>query len=448
MSSIQDQHEGVPMGGGEELLDQQEKLLVELFQTYAEAGAPAHRIEERAEEVLRALGRPESRVSSGLNQVIFFFGRRTVLVRVVPGLRLKTVVAVDECCDAVIHDPDRLEEEVWKATHVPPSRRPILRWLVNSSTPAFVMGVFFMGTAGSSSIGMAVSFVIGLILWALRTFFSLLGQRFERSAQRLFPCLAGLCAALLARSVNSFGWLDSSCVQGVELSSIVDFLPGVSIATSVFEVNAGAAISGTSRFFSSIVMSFLLGFGLAYGNVLADVWSAPLEEGVCIPISPLSPWFLFLLVPLLLLSMLNRLDASMYAWPAMLVAGISSWGVTYAFQFVPLHNGAAQGLQTATAAFAAGCVGAISSIVSRQCGSRVISPMAPILAGILVIVPGGMAVQSTTAAFVGGGVGFGLTFFSVAVAITVGLMLAETIFSLPVGKRLSVGDVSRPPMLY
>jgi uncharacterized membrane protein YjjB (DUF3815 family) len=60
--------------------------------------------------------------------------------------------------------------------------------------------------------------------------------------------------------------------------------------------------------------------------------------------------------------------------------------------------------------------------------------MSPILEGILILVPGSIAVLSIANAFEGNvsnGISFGLRFISVAVAITVGVFLAGVLFVIP-----------------
>ncbi len=60
--------------------------------------------------------------------------------------------------------------------------------------------------------------------------------------------------------------------------------------------------------------------------------------------------------------------------------------------------------------------------------------MSPILEGILILVPGSIAVLSVANALEGNvsnGISFGLRFISVAISITVGLFLAGVLFVIP-----------------
>ncbi len=274
------------------------------------------------------------------------------------------------------------------------------------------VAVFFGGTF----VDMGAALVIGLILSIL----SLLGEvsgfpPFARTFDRIFCTIAGFAVAVLARSASSVNLIEHVCNRAVQLSVIVDLLPGISITLSVLELAASRSVSGTVRLFSSLLSAFLIGFGLAYGNLLASMWSPPLPASpVCTNPNPaltISAWWTALFLPIQLAGYAVQLNAPLARWPAMFAAGVVSWGVTFGFSFVKTPG--VEGIGTVTASFAVGCVGGIAEKLTRNRTSA----MSPILEGILILVPGSIAVLSIANAVeqnVSNGISFGVRFITVA----------------------------------
>ena len=417
-----------------------ESLVIELMRYYGECGAPSHRCEDRASKLFTALGFDGATVQClSTGQTFTFRQHRTVYVDVQNKQSLRGIEDVEACVKATRKDSGSFAE---RATRVLAARGEAFHWLLvaiaQALSPPLAVVVFF----GGSFQDMAVALVLGIIA----TLISLPGKwgtpEFQGTWANVFPVLIGFVVALLSRSANALNLLEVSCVRAVQLGIIVDLLPGVSIATSVLEIAANNSISGTSRLFSALVRAFLLGYGLAYGNLLAAVWSPdlPTASTTCIPSEFVSPLFYILFVPLQLFGYAILLNAPIKRWPAMFIAGIVSWCVTFAFRYVPLQNGV-EGLQTAVAAFLVGLVGGLSEKLTK--GQT--SSMSPILQGILLLVPGAVAVTTLEGALVGSvsnGLDFGLRFFSIAVSITVGLFLASVVFVLPVFGRKSTNSTS------
>ena len=123
-------------------------------------------------------------------------------------------------------------------------------------SPPFAVAVFFGGTF----IDMLAAFVIGIVVSLLSLVGFVSGYApFARTFDRIFFTLAGFVVALMARTASSLNWIEHSCNRVVQLSVVVDFLPGISITLSVLELAANRSVSGTVRLFSSLVTAFMIG---------------------------------------------------------------------------------------------------------------------------------------------------------------------------------------------
>ncbi len=263
---------------------------------------------------------------------------------------------------------------------------------------------------------MGAAFVIGLVLAVLSFLIRLTNfGPLERTFDRIFGVVAGIIVAVLARTFSYFSLVEHSCNRAVQLSVVVDLLPGVSITLSVLELAASRSVSGTVRLFSALLSAFLIGFGLAYGNLIASAWSSPLPlNPVCTNPNAnlmISTWWTLLFLPIQLCGYAIQLNAPLLRWPAMFLAGTVSWAVTFGFTFV--KSGGVEAMGTVAAAFAVGCVGGLAEKITRNRTSS----MSPILEGILILVPGSIAVLSIANAVeqnVSNGIAFGVRFITVA----------------------------------
>jgi uncharacterized membrane protein YjjP (DUF1212 family) len=133
---------------------------------------------------------------------------------------------------------------------------PALSFAARVISPPFAVAVFFGGTFVDMACALVMSVVLSLV--------SLLGvasgySPFARTFDRIFYTLAGFLVALMARTASSLNLIEHTCNRAVQLATIVDLLPGVSITLSVLELSANRSVSGTVRLFSALVTAFLIG---------------------------------------------------------------------------------------------------------------------------------------------------------------------------------------------
>lgn len=176
-------------------------------------------------------------------------------------------------------------------------------WIARLISGPLAVAVFFNGGWAD----MLASFGLSFIVLLLSLFSYILGPTYTK----IYPTLACFVVAFLTRVVTVIAGgslVNVSCVRAIELGTIVDFLPGISISQSVLELAANSSISGTVRLAYSVLMAFFLGFGLAYGNLLADQFAPALPENpICS--NPLVPYWFILFLPLQLLGYAIQLSA-------------------------------------------------------------------------------------------------------------------------------------------
>ncbi|KAJ3414518.1 hypothetical protein HDV05_006520 [Chytridiales sp. JEL 0842] len=192
-------------------------------------------------------------------------------------------------------------------------------------------------------------------------------------------------------------------------------------------------VSGTSRLFYGLTITAILGFGLDLGQAIPSVilgiskYPPTLESGpglkgelpiTCQPIGESLKLVLFLPTTL---AMNIGINAHWRQLPGMVATALLAFTVS---KLSSVYLGPQ--LASACAAFCAGSFGNIYGKITR------VPAIVPVLAAMLMLVPGAMAVRSITmmitSSQVTDGVGLVMNVFTVALSLGIGLFMAGLVF--------------------
>jgi len=207
------------------------------------------------------------------------------------------------------------------------------------------------------------------------------------------------------------------CFFSVTLSSIVWFLPGLSLTIAIMELATKNMISGATRMFGALLTALELSYGITLGTKVV-FWNTSLSDSAaCTP--QLSAW---LNIPFFIgttVGFIILLNAHPHQWPPMILSSLTGYLASYFSA-----NYFSSDISTAIAAFVVGITGSLYGKYTHH------PPLVSILAGILLQVPGSLGVRGFNA-FIAQDVlsGTSTTFQMVytGLAITVGLLLANLI---------------------
>jgi uncharacterized membrane protein YjjP (DUF1212 family) len=288
------------------------------------------------------------------------------LVRVTPGeIDLGSLARIDELVDEFINGERTLDEAIERLNEVnskPPPYGVILTFLAfgaSSGAFAMLMHTSWHDVFWSTLLGFVV---FAFVMWA---------ERSRRVTEMLEP-MAALTTSLLASFISIFD--PSINIPMVILSSIISFIPGLSLTVGLSELAARHLMSGTARIMDSIMVLFKLYFGAVLGMALGKlIWG----EVSFIPPETMPVWTSWLAVTILTTSLVILFKVRLKDAPWGMIAGYISFGVSiWATAYLGVALGAFVG------AFA---LGIYSNIFSRimNLPSSIVR-----LLGLVVLVPG------------------------------------------------------------
>ncbi|MGL1956447.1 MAG: threonine/serine exporter family protein [Colwellia sp.] len=288
------------------------------------------------------------------------------LVRVSPGeIDLGSLARIDELVDELINGKRTLEqalERLHDVNNKPPPYGVLLTFLAfGSSSGAFamLMHTSWHDVFWSTMLGFVV---FGFVVWA---------ERSPRVTEMLEP-IAALTTSMLASLISLFD--PSINIPMVILSSIIAFIPGLSLTVGLSELAARHLMSGTARIMDSVMVLFKLYFGAVLGMAFGKlIWG----EVVFASPSIMPVWTSWLAVTTLSISLVVLFKVRLKDAPWGIISGyisfsVSVWAGTY--------------LGVALGAF----VGAFALGLYSNLFSRIMNLPSSIvrLLGLVVLVPG------------------------------------------------------------
>jgi uncharacterized membrane protein YjjP (DUF1212 family) len=288
------------------------------------------------------------------------------LVRVKPGdIDLGSLARIDELVDELINGERSLDEALERLDEVKEKPAPygtlLSFFAFGASSGAFAM---LMHTSWHDVFWAAILgwVIFGFVLWADRS-------------RRMTELLEPLCALVASLSASLISIFDPSInIPMVILSSIIVFIPGLSLTVGLSELAARHLMSGTARIMDGIMMLFKLYFGAVLGMALGKLmWG----EAVFIIPETLPVWTSWLAVTTLSISLVILFKVRIKDAPWGVISGYIAFGVSvWASEYLGIALGAFVG------AFA---LGLYSNLFSRimNLPSSIVR-----LLGLVVLVPG------------------------------------------------------------
>lgn len=288
------------------------------------------------------------------------------IVRVTPGdIDLGSLARIDELVDELINGERTLAEALDRLKEVNAKPAPygvfftFIAFGASSGAFAMLMHTSWHDVFWSTILG----FVVYLfVLWA---------EKSRRVTEMLEP-IAALTTAMLASFISLFD--PSINIPMIVLSSIIAFIPGLSLTVGLSELAARHLMSGTARIMDSVMVLFKLYFGAVLGVALSQLFWGEVNF---IPPETMPVWTSWLAVTTLSISLVILFKVRLKDAPWGMIAGYiafstSIWASTY--------------LGVALGAF----VGAFALGLYSNLFSRIMNLPSSIvrLLGLVVLVPG------------------------------------------------------------
>lgn len=360
-------------------------LLTYCFMLY---GAPSHRIEEYVMYLFTVCGlEGQVNYTVGCAEICFTDTPHpsdpttrysyTTLVKA-QGLDVGALELAFQIYRELIHQKISIEEaekKLKELIELPAYYKPWLLVLLYGLASALVCVWAFRGFWTD----MAVAFLLGSLVGVL--------QIIVASHNPLYTNVLEVTAAVLtsfgARAFASIGGPSQKyfCFAAVAESSIATILPGYMVLCGALELQSKSITAGSTRLFYAVIYSLFLGYGI---NVGSQMWAVMYPEAPTSATCPrtIDPRWKILLVPCYLVVQAMLIRSRPIQIPLQVAFGSAAYAVNY---FVS-KRATAQIADTASA-FTLGVLGHLYS--RSQHGFA----FASIVAGIMVLVPGGIAAQ-------------------------------------------------------
>lgn len=384
--------------------ERRRRLLWRLARTLQRFGVPAHRLEKALDVLAGRLGVQGEFVVTPTfiigaldseASVTRVHNEGTDLKRLTELHRLMrdvmtgnlSVEGAEQRLDAI--EADEPKWSVWKA-------------MVSYSLLAGAAAVLLEGGWIEVLVAAALGMVQGLIQVVARN---------RAAVEILLPIMVGFVASFVCTAALAFVPLQPLVPT---LALLIPMLPGLSVTLAVSELAHQHLISGGARMAGAIMTLLQLGFGVVLGNQLALDWY---DVGQVVPPSPLPAWMavVALVLSVVLFAGRNRARAShlgfvLAAAVLSLVAGRLTSG------WLGPELGACLTVWLVTS---------VGYVVSRRWD---IPSVIFVLPGLLLLVPGVLGFRSLSSMLqqdVLVGVHHGLAMLKVALALVMGLLLAN-----------------------
>ncbi|MEW6992367.1 threonine/serine exporter ThrE family protein [Colwelliaceae bacterium 6441] len=392
------------------------RFIIRLGKALHKFGTPAYRMEAHLQDVASFLGLHANFIITPTSLTFILSDdddnqNYNHILRVSPGeLDLGSLARTDELVDEVSSGQRSLKEAIERLDEIANKPNPYGRFLTflafGASSGAFAM---LMRTSWNDVLW---STILGCLVCIL-VFWS---ERSKRVTEMLEP-LAALASAFLASAITL---IDPSInTPLVILSSIIAFIPGLSLNLGLSELAARNLMAGTARIMDAIMILFKLYFGGVLGLALGKkIWGE--VEFIAPQITPSwTAWAAVttLSISLVILFRVRKKDAPWGIIAGYIAFAASIWG--------SIHLGIALG--AFVGAFA---LGIYSNIFSRimNLPSSIVK-----LLGLVVLVPGSKVYIGLNTAISGhemlsNSADIGSQTFLIFMSLVAGLIFANVIF--------------------
>ncbi|KAI8918345.1 hypothetical protein DFJ77DRAFT_428264, partial [Powellomyces hirtus] len=399
-------------------------FLIKLSRAFAVYGSPSHRLEHNLRSVSDALD-VESNFVVLPGLILISFGNEdhsssTHLVKAPQGFNMAKLTAVNFLCRDLTDGSVMIDQALERLSEIRLGQdysRPVFL----STFPIVSFGIAIIGFK-ANWLESGMSAILGLVVGLL----CLAAERYP-SFTYLLDFVAALIVGLLVRGFKSL--TGASCMDEtvVVLSALAILLPGLSLTISIIEISTRNMVSGTVRMFHALFTAMLLGFGMSVGPL---VWDAgiSMDRAADCPIGEVSPYWIFLIFPVMSVCICIFFQAHRNQWMIMMVVSALGFVTSYFLNDVEAFKKNGGQIPMVLSALAIGLASNMYARISHDVA------VAPILAGILLLVPGSVGVRSTLG-FLGanttGGSNFAFQMLIIGMSITIGLFVA-TLLVFPI----------------
>jgi len=350
---------------------QKRRFIIRLGKALHKLGSTAYRLEDNLLSIARFLDIRASFMVSPTALTFILSGdedehQYNHLIRVAPGeIDLGSLARIDELVDELINGERTLAEATTR-----------LKEIEDKPAPYHVISTFLAFGASSGAFAMLMhtswhdvfwSTILGFIVFL----FVIWAERSQRVTEMLEP-MAALTTSILASLISLFD--PSINIPLVILSSIIAFIPGLSLTVGLSELAARHLVSGTARIMDSLMVLFKLYFGAILGMAFGKlIWG----EVSFIPPDTIPVWTSWLAVTTLSISLVILFKVRLKDAP---------WGIIAGYISFSMSIWASSYLGVALGAF----VGAFALGIYSNLFSRIMNLPSSIvrLLGLVVLVPG------------------------------------------------------------
>ena len=350
---------------------QKRKFIIRLGKALHKLGSTAYRLEDNLLSIAKFLDVRASFIITPTALTFILSDEDDIqqynhLVRVKPGdIDLGSLARIDELVDELISGERTLEEAIDRLDEVKDKPAPY---------GTFLTFIAFGASSGAFAMLMHTSwhdvFWAALLGWVIFAFV-LWAERSRRVTELLEP-MSAVVASMLASLISIYD--PSINIPMVILSTIIVFIPGLSLTVGLSELAARHLMSGTARIMDGLMMLFKLYFGAVLGMALGKLlWG----EAVFVQPKTLPVWTSWLAVTTLCTCLVILFRVRIKDAPWGIISGYIAFGVSiWASEYLGIALGAFVG------AFA---LGLYSNLFSRLMNlpSSIVR-----LLGLVVLVPG------------------------------------------------------------
>jgi uncharacterized membrane protein YjjP (DUF1212 family) len=410
-----------------------EAFVIELGAALNAAGEPVYSVQQRLTDVAKAYGAHGARVSAFPTFLMVTMGAGEPAL-----LELTTTLASSPRLDQIAA-LDRLVGEAERGTVAPVDglrRLDEIRTMHSRFTALHGIVGYALFSTGVCLIlhpalrDVAAAAIFGALVGLLRS-----APRGPAAMQTLLPVAAAFMVSALSALALRHQLMDPGLRAMV--ASLVVFLPGAALTTSVLELAAGQVMSGSSRLVAGIVQLALLTFGIVAGIETVGVPAAQVLTG-----SPdvLGAWAPSVGVLVFAIGVTIANSAPARSFPGLLVVLYSAWAAQL------LANEVLGGYVSALAG--AAVMTPVAYWVSRL--PSAMPPLASFLPGFWLLVPGAIGLIGITELATEGNNGSEDLLATIVsmFAVAVGVLVGNIFLTWTSATGRAIGKLKRTPLAH
>ena len=396
----------------EEKFDDVCRFIIRLGKAAHVYGSPAIRLESYLNRVTKVFGL-EGQFHATPISMVFAFKKeegdwqRINLTSVSGGLDLTKLPMLDEIVDEIVAGNLSIAEADSRMNEVEKAADPYGNLVVGLGYVALGAGIagLFSGSWLDVLFSALLSIVVYLMVW--------LGGNKGGWIADLIPLSTALVAGVLA-TVLKHAFPELNYVL-VTLSAIIVLVPGYSVSMGIAEIVNNHVVSGLTNLINGLVYLFkqFIGAWLAF-SIINGIWMMPTTAGA----SPVDPTWLWVFVPAIFIGLIIVFQtAPRYLIWAFISCTIGYLGVEYGGDWLGSNMGNLIG---------AGLVGIFANTWEWKMGKPGSIVLLP---AITVLVSGSIGFRGLVATAQGNAAGTGqfMDMFLIAITLTAGLVIANTI---------------------